>query len=214
MDAPFADRSEAGRLLGARLSDLRGEDVVVLGLPRGGVPVAAEVAHALDAPLDVFVVRKLGAPGRPELAMGAIATGGVQVRNEGVVQQLGISAEAIDEVAADELRELRRREREYRGDRPPPEMSGRVVLLVDDGLATGSTMLAAVQAVRQLGPRRLVVAVPVGARQSCDAVAEVADEVVCLRAPQDFMAVGFHYEDFSQTSDDEVREALEGAGSR
>ena len=214
MDAPFADRSEAGRLLGERLSDLRGEDAVVLGLPRGGVPVAAEVAHALDAPLDVFVVRKLGAPGRPELAMGAIATGGVQVRNEGVVQQLGISAEAIDEVAADELRELRRREREYRGDRPPPELSGRVVLLVDDGLATGSTMLAAVQAVRQLGPRRLVVAVPVGARQSCDAVAEVADEVVCLRAPQDFMAVGFHYEDFSQTSDDEVREALEGAGSR
>lgn len=210
MPLPFRDRVEAGRDLAARLADHQElAHPVVLGLPRGGVPVAAEVAARLAAPLDVFVVRKLGAPEQPELAMGAIASGGVRVLNRGVVRHLGISAAAIEEVAGRELTELARREREYRGDRPAVRLGDRTVILVDDGLATGATMRAAVQAVRAMGPARIVVAVPVGAPESCRLVSEVADEVVCLHAPSAFGAVGAYYTDFRQTTDDEVRRLLD-----
>jgi putative phosphoribosyl transferase len=214
---PFTDRSEAGRALGAALRDaLRdrhdgGADdgaVVVLGLPRGGVPVAAEVAAALDAPLDVFVVRKLGTPGHRELAMGAIASGGVRVLNDDVVRQLRIPVEDIERVTAAELGELRRRERAYRGDRPALHLAGATVLLVDDGLATGATVMAAVEAVRAAAPNRVVVAVPVGAPDACRRVSAVADDVVCLHAPERFGAVGTYYRDFGQTPDDEVERLL------
>lgn len=196
--------------LAARLADHPGlEDPVVLGLPRGGVPVAAEVAAALRASFDVFVVRKLGVPGQPELAMGAIASGGVRVLNEAIVRHLGISAAAIDEVAERELSELARRERVYRGDRSAIQLAGLTVVLVDDGLATGATMRAAVEAVRASGPGRIVVAVPVGASASCQLVADVADDVVCLHAPVSFGAVGVYYTGFGQTTDDEVRRLLD-----
>jgi putative phosphoribosyl transferase len=209
MPVPFENRAEAGRELAGRLSAQPGlEDAVVLGLPRGGVPVAAQVAAALGAPLDVFVVRKLGVPGQPELAMGAIATGGVRVLNDSVVRQLGISQAAIDEVSRQESVELVRREREYRGERPPATLADRTVVLVDDGLATGATMRAAVEAVRATGPARVVVAVPVGAPETCQSMDEVADEVLCLHAPDRFGAVGAFYVDFGQTTDDEVRLAL------
>jgi len=205
----FRDRRDAGRRLAAKLRRYAGRpDVLVLGLPRGGVPVAAEVAEALAAPLDVFVVRKLGVPGREELAMGAIASGGIRVLNDDVVGRLGIPAAAIDRAAAAEGRELERRERAYRGDRPPPDPRGKVVVLVDDGLATGASMRAAVRAVRRLDPGRVVVAVPVGAADTCDEFEDVADEVVCATEPDPFLAVGYWYEDFSQTTDDEVRELL------
>jgi len=205
----FTDRADAGRQLAAKLERYAGrDDVVVLALPRGGVPVGYEVARALGAPLDVFLVRKLGVPGHEELAMGAIASGGVRVLNESVVRQLGIPQRAIDTVAAEEQRELERREREYRDDRPPPAIRGKVVILVDDGLATGSTMRAAVAAVRKLGPARVVVAVPVGAADTCDLLGEEADEAVCAREPEPFYAVGVWYENFSQTTDEEVRELL------
>jgi predicted phosphoribosyltransferase len=205
----FRDRTDAGRRLAAKLGRYAGRgDVIVLALPRGGVPVGYEVARALAAPFDVFLVRKLGVPGREELAMGAIASGGVRVINREVVQTLGIAAEELDEAAAREAEELRRREEAYRDGRPAPDLRDRVVILVDDGLATGSTMRAAVAAVRRLGPSRVVVAVPVGAGDTCAEIREIADEVVCLAAPEPFFAVGNWYTDFSQTTDDEVRELL------
>lgn len=205
----FTDRADAGRQLAAKLGHYAArDDVIVLALPRGGVPVGYEVAKALGAPLDVFLVRKLGVPGHEELAMGALASGGVRVLNEGVVRQLGIPQRVIDEVAAEEQRELERREREYRDDRPPPAIRGKVVILVDDGLATGSTMRAAVAAARKLGPARVVVAVPVGVADTCDLLGEEADEAVCAREPEPFYAVGVWYENFSQTTDEEVRELL------
>jgi predicted phosphoribosyltransferase len=189
-------------------------DVVVLALPRGGVPVAYEVARALHAPLDVFLVRKLGVPGHRELAMGAIASGDVRVLNEDVVRWYRIPEEVIDEVAREEQAELERRESAYRAGRSPVEVSDRVVLLVDDGLATGSSMKAAVRAVRARTPSRIVVAVPVGAPETCRELATIADEVVCARTPADFSAVGQWYLDFSQTTDDEVRQLLsEASGS-
>jgi putative phosphoribosyl transferase len=182
--------------------------VLVLGLPRGGVPVAHEVASALGAPLDVFIVRKLGVPGHAELAMGAIASGGVRVVNDSVVGELGITASEMDRVASEELRELERRERLFRGDRPPPQIEGRTVILVDDGLATGSTMRAAVAALRSRSPARIVVAVPVGAAETCEEFRREVDEVVCAEAPLSFRAVGAWYENFDQTSDAEVRDLL------
>jgi predicted phosphoribosyltransferase len=205
----FRDRRAAGALLAERVRHYKDrEDVVVLGLPRGGVPVAYEVARALNAPLDVFVVRKLGVPGHRELAMGAIASGGVRVLNDEVVAMLSIPASAIEETAREERAELERRERAYRDGRSAAEVRGRVVLLIDDGLATGSTMKAAVQAVRARAPARIVVAVPVGAPQTCAELAAIADEVVCARQPERFAAVGQWYADFEQTSDAEVRALL------
>jgi predicted phosphoribosyltransferase len=205
----FEDRREAGRALAVRLRPYAGrDDVVVLALPRGGVPVAFPVAEALDAPLDLFLVRKLGTPGHRELAMGAIASGGIRVLNDEVVKWYGIPPEAIDAVAREEERELGRREIAYREGRDGVPLEGRVVILIDDGLATGSTMMAAVKAVRQRAPGRVIVAVPVGARETCGALAAVADEVVCLRMPEPFSAVGQWYLDFDQTSDDEVRTLL------
>jgi putative phosphoribosyl transferase len=205
----FRDRRDAGQQLAARLTRYAGRgDVVVLALPRGGVPVGFEVATAIRAPLDVFLVRKLGVPGREELAMGAIASGGVRVVNEEVVRTLGIPPRVIDEVAVEEQRELERREREYRDGRPAPDVAGKVVILVDDGLATGSTMRAAALALRQRGPARVVVAVPVGAAETCAAMAAVADETVCALTPEQFIAVGLWYADFAQTTDEEVRHLL------
>lgn len=207
---PFLDRHEAGRVLASHLrSYANRDDVVVLALPRGGVPVAFEVATALGAPLDVFLVRKLGTPGHRELAMGAIASGGVRVLNDDVVRWYGIPESAIESVAREEAAELERREREYRRDRPASDLANHLVILVDDGLATGSTMRAAAQAVRMLGPSLVVVAVPVGARQTCNEIAAVADEVVCARMPEPFSAVGQWYLDFDQTTDEEVRELLQ-----
>src|SRR5437763_4224486 len=205
-DTPFRDRSEAGRVLAEQLKEYAGRpDVVVLALPRGGVPVGYEIAVALHAPLDVFLVRKLGLPGHEELAMGAIATGGVRVLNPDVVRPLQISDEIIDAVAQQELRELERRERLYRDDRPPPDVQGRIVILVDDGLATGSTMRAAIAALRQQEPARIIVAVPVGAPDTCAHFEEEAAEVVCLRSPPQLYAVGLWHRDFSQTTANEVR---------
>jgi erythromycin esterase-like protein/adenine/guanine phosphoribosyltransferase-like PRPP-binding protein len=205
----FHDRAEAGRLLSKALRQYAGrEDVMVLALPRGGVPVAFQVAQALDAPLDVFLVRKLGLPGAEELAFGAIATGGTRVLNKRVVESLDLPPEWIEAIDAKERRELGRRERAYRGDRPPPDLAGKTVILVDDGLATGSTMLAAVEAIRAEDPAKTVVAVPVGDPEVCDGIRVVADEAVCLSTPQPLHAVGLWYEDFSETSDDEVRNLL------
>jgi predicted phosphoribosyltransferase len=208
----FRDRREAGRVLAQELEKYAGRpDVLVLALPRGGVPVAFEVARVLGAPLDLFLVRKLGLPGQPELAMGAIASGGVVVLNEEVVGVLQVPDEVIDRVIAEEREELRWREQAYRGDRPPPEVRGRVVILVDDGLATGSTMRAAVAALRRQGPARVVVAVPVGAAETCAEFQSVADETVCARTPEPFYAVGLWYGDFAQTTDEEVRALLHEA---
>jgi predicted phosphoribosyltransferase len=205
----FHDRADAGRALAAHLGAYRGHaDVVVLGLPRGGVPVAAEVARALGAPLDVFMVRKVGVPGQEELAMGAIASGGIQVRNPAVVRALSITDEVFAAAAAREQRELERREHTFRGDRPMPQLRGKTVILVDDGLATGASMRAALAAVHAHGPARIVVAVPVGAMETCASLRAEADEVVCAVSPEDFLSVGTWYEDFSQTTDDEVKEAL------
>ena len=205
----FADRTQAGVELAVTLASYKNRtDVVVLALPRGGVPVAFEVARALRVPLDVFVVRKLGLPGHPELAIGAIASGGVRVLNDDVVRWLGIGPATLDEVARREQVELERRERLFRGDRPLLDVRGKTVLLVDDGLATGSTMTAAVQALRAEGPETIVVAVPVGSPTACAELAAVADGVVCARSPKGFSAVGQWYADFTQTSDAEVRRLL------
>jgi putative phosphoribosyl transferase len=206
---PYRDRADAGVRLAEHLTAYAGRaDVVVLGLPRGGVPVAAEVARALRTPLDVFCVRKLGVPGDEELAMGAIATGGFIVVNERVVSELGVPDRMLAEVAAAERDELDRRERAYRGDSPPARLAGRTVLVVDDGLATGATMRVAVRAVRAAGPGRVVVAVPVAAAETCRSLETDADEVVCPLTPAGFRSVGAWYEDFSTTSDDEVRRCL------
>jgi predicted phosphoribosyltransferase len=208
----FRDRAEAGEFLAGRLGHYAGrDDLVVLALPRGGVPVAARVAEALGAPLDVFVVRKLGVPGHEELAMGAIASGGVQVVNEQVAGRLGLGEADLRRAAEAEGRELARREQRYREGRPPPDLRGKIVLLVDDGLATGSTMRAAVAAVRQLGPARVVVAVPTAPASTCQRLAEEADEVVCASTPRPFRAVGYSYRSFPQTSDEEVRTLLQAA---
>jgi putative phosphoribosyl transferase len=208
----FLDRRHAGRVLGQLLdSHADNQDLLVLALPRGGVPVAYEVAQALHAPLDVFVVRKLGVPGHEEYAMGAIASGGVRVLNDDVVQGLDIPDAAIEAVVRSELRELERRERLYRAGRPAPVVRGRTVILVDDGLATGSTMLAAVKALRAQQPKRIVVAVPTAAAETCRQLRSHADEVVCASTPEPFRAVSLWYEDFSQTSDEEVHELLSQA---
>jgi predicted phosphoribosyltransferase len=208
----FADRREAGAALADRLRPYANTgNVAVLALPRGGVPVGYEVARALGAPLDVFVVRKLGLPGHPELAMGAIASGDVRVLNEDVVHGYAVPPAAIETVARAERQELERRERTYRDGRPPVRIEERTVILVDDGLATGSTMRAAVLAVRRLRPARVVVAVPVGARETCQALREVADDVVCAVTPEPFTAVGLWYIDFEQTTDEEVRHILSRA---
>jgi len=205
----FQDRTDAGRQLAVKLAAYAGDpNVLVLALPRGGVPIGFEVAEALNVPLDIFVVRKLGVPGHQELAMGAIATGGIRVLNPRVVDQLNIPQQMIDAAVADEMLELERREHAYRDNRPAPKLEGHSVILVDDGLATGSTMLAAVNAVRQQQPRKLVVAVPVAASETCAEFQEQVDEVVCVHTPKPFCSVGSWYDDFSQTSDQEVRELL------
>ncbi len=215
MSLPFRDRRDAGRQLAAKLiAYVNQPDVVVLGLPRGGVPVAAEVAEALNAPLDAFLVRKLGVPGHEELAMGAIASGGVRVLNDDVVDPLGIPTSVIDAVEASERGELARRERLYRGTQPPPQVEDRTVILVDDGLATGSTMRAAARALRQLRPARLIAAVPVGSQSVCASLRDVVDDVVCAEMPEPFYAVGIWYDDFGQTSDMEVQEDLRRAVER
>ena len=211
----FGDRREAGRALASKLSKYaRRRDVIVLALPRGGVPVAYEVARALEAPLDVFLVRKLGIPGHEELAMGAVATGGVRVLNVPLVRSLGIPESVVESITSKELQELERRERLYRSRRPPVDAHGKTVILVDDGLATGATMVAAIQALRNLAPKRIVAAVPVAARDTCEQLGSVADEVVCAVTPEPFHAVGLWYEDFTPTSDDEVRELLEAASAQ
>jgi len=206
---PFRDRVEAGEVLGQVLARYRGrDDVVVLALPRGGVPVAREVARALGVPFDVFLVRKLGVPGHEELAMGAIAGGGVRLLNDEVINALGIPPNVIDSVASTEQLELVRRERLYRGNRAPIGLTNKTVIIVDDGLATGSTMRAAVMAVRRQQPARVIVGVPVGAPSTCTGLSREADEVVCVRMPDPFVAVGLWYRDFTPTSDDDVRNLL------
>ena len=226
-DVYFDDRADAGRYLAQRLIEharqarpaegaesMIGADPLVLALPRGGVPVAYEVAAALDAELDVFLVRKLGVPGHEELAMGAIASGGVRVINDAVVQALRISASTIDAVAAAERDTLERRERQYRGDAPRPNVRDRVVILVDDGLATGASMRAALEALGREGPRRLIAAVPVAPLETCSAIEAEADEVVCAETPREFYGVSQWYREFGQTSDEEVRELLARAAER
>lgn len=208
----FQDRTEAGRVLATRLSQYAHQsDVVVLGLPRGGVPVAYEVARELGTALDVFIVRKLGVPGQEELALGALASGGVRVLNHAIVNEIAIPETMIDAIARREQIELDRREREYRGDHPPLQVAGKVVILVDDGLATGSTMRAAAEALRQMEPAKLVVAVPVAAALTCNNLKHEVDEVICIATPEQFFAVGQWYRDFGQTTDEEVRALLERA---
>ena len=210
----FRDRTEAGQVLARCLQQYKNQpDVLILGLPRGGVPVAYEVARELNAPLDVFIVRKLGVPGHEELGMGAIATGGVRILQEGILRELGISQQTIDAVSERERAELERRERLYRSGRPAPTIKGRTVVIIDDGSATGSTMKAAIQAVRQQDPRRLIVAVPTAPSETCEQLKESADEVVCPLSPDPFVAVGGSYADFSQTTDEEVRELIASAAN-
>jgi predicted phosphoribosyltransferase len=211
----FHNREEAGRLLAQRLLEhANHRNVIVLALPRGGVPVGFEIAKALNVPLDVFVVRKLGVPGHEELAMGAIATGGVCVLNEDVVQELVLPPAVIEHAAHREELELGRRERAYRDNRPFPELRGWIVILVDDGLATGSTMRAAAQALRRLDPARIIVAVPTAAPETCEMMRSHVDEVICAMTPDPFYAVGLWYEEFAQTTDDEVRALLERSAER
>jgi len=208
----FRDRIEAGHMLAQRLQAYRnGSDVLVLGLPRGGVPVAYEAARELNVPLDVFIVRKLGVPGHEELAMGAIATGGVRVLHQAVIRELGIPQEIIDRVTESEAKELERRQHLYRSDKPLPAVQGRIVIIIDDGLATGSTMKAAVAALRQQQPMRLVVAVPTAPAETCKELQQMADEVVCVVTPEPFYAVGGSYVDFRQTTDEEVRDLIKRA---
>ena len=205
----YRDRSDAGRVLATQLTAYANRsDVLVLALPRGGVPVAYEVVKALHAPLDVFIVRKLGVPGHEELAMGAIATGGVCVLNEDVVQMLHIPDRVIEAVIAKEQQELERREHLYRDDRPPPDVRDCTIILIDDGLATGATMRAAIKALRQQHPARLVVAVPVAAPPTCEELGAQVDEIICAKTPEPFYGVGYWYEDFSQTTDEEVHALL------
>lgn len=209
----YADRRDAGRALAAALAPryAGAPDLAVLALPRGGVPVGFEVARRLGGPLDVFVVRKLGLPGQEELALGAVASGGVRVLNEDLVQRLRVPRGVIDEVTATEMHELARRELAYRAGRPPLDVSGRIAILVDDGLATGSTMRAAVAGLRQRGPRRVVIGVPIAPTSTCEELAPEVDDIVCAVTPEPFFAVGQWYEDFSQTTDAEVRELLDEA---
>jgi predicted phosphoribosyltransferase len=215
MPALFTDRQDAGRQLAVRLRSLAGRPgLLVLGLPRGGVPVAGEVAAALDAPLEVFVVRKIGIPGHEELAMGAVASGGVRVVNQDVMRMTGVSRRDFDNVTAMELREVSRREREYLADRPFPDLRGATVILVDDGVATGSTMLAGVHALRQLGPATVIAAAPVMAREAYRTLAAAADLCECVAMPEPFYGVGAHYRDFSQTTDEEVRAVLRRLATR
>ena len=210
MTRQFRDRSDAGQQLASKLMTYANRaDVLVLALPRGGVPVAFEVAEALHVPLDVFVVRKLGVPGHEELAMGAIATGGIRVLNDDVVEALGVPDRVIDAVTANEQWELEQREHRYRDDHPPPDIRGRTVILIDDGLATGATMRAAIAALRQQQPARIVIAVPTAAPEICDEFRSEVDEIVCAITPDPFYAVGLWYEDFAQTTDEEVRALLE-----
>jgi predicted phosphoribosyltransferase len=210
--AVFQDRAEAGRVLADRLSGYaRSRDVVVLALPRGGVPVGFQVARSLQAPLDVLSVRKLGVPGREELAMGAIASDGTRVINQQIVRELGISQDKLQAVAAAEHQELERRERTYRDQRPPPDLTAKVVIVVDDGLATGSTMRAAVAAIRRQQPARVVVGVPVAAASTCQELQQAADEVICATTPALFLAVGQAYRNFAQTTDEEVQALLDAA---
>lgn len=210
----FRDRADAGRKLAEALHEYAGHpDVLVLALPRGGVPVAYEVARALTAPMDIFLVRKLGVPGHEELAMGAIASGGVRVLNERVLALAGVDERTVATVAANEQRELDRREAAYRGGRPAPDVRGRTVILIDDGLATGSTMRAAAQALRAQEPGRLVVAVPVAAAETCEEFRAEVDAIVCAATPEPFYGVGMWYEDFSQTTDDEVQVLLAAASA-
>jgi putative phosphoribosyl transferase len=215
MQIPFVDRIDAGRQLAARLRDYANRaDVIVLALPRGGVPVAYEVAAALNAPLDVLNVRKLGMPDQPELAIGAIATGGVRVLNQSLIDETGVTPQEIEEVAAAEERELQRREWAYREGRLAPELTGRTVILVDDGLATGSTMAAAIEAVRARGAAGIVVAVPVGPADTCAELRRKADRVVCVRSPEPFIAIGLWYQEFAQLRDEQVRQLVEAARLR
>jgi putative phosphoribosyl transferase len=211
---PFKDRRDAGQQLAKALLPLKSEAPIVLGLPRGGVPVAYEVAQSLEAPLSLFIVRKLGVPGHRELAMGALASGGALVLDEALVRQLPVSPQAVAAVIGEETRELARRERAYTDGQPLPLLSGRTVILVDDGLATGMTMRAAVQAVRKHRPARVIVAVPVGAADSIAALEREADAVVCISRPEPFMAVGLWYASFPQTTDQEVRDLLARADGR
>jgi predicted phosphoribosyltransferase len=215
MVTQFRDRRDAGKFLATKLTAFANQNnILILALPRGGVPVAYEIAKALHAPLDVMVVRKLGVPGQEELAMGAIATGGVRILNNDVLQFLNIPDELIDTIATYEQLELERRERLFRGDRSPYSISGRKVILVDDGIATGATMHAAVAALKQLGPDRIIIAVPTAAPTTCDEFANEVDEIVCLIRPEPFIAVGYWYKHFSQTSDEEVRSLLDHANHR
>jgi putative phosphoribosyl transferase len=209
METQFRNRHDAGKFLAGKLKHLAGDEVVILALPRGGLPVAYEIAQALHAPLDIFIVRKLGVPIHEELAMGAIASGGVRVLNEEIIRRLGINKRMIDAATAEEQRELERRERKYRRGREPIDVAGRMAVLVDDGLATGATMKAAVQALRKRGPKRIIVAVPVGAAETCEQFESEVDEIVCGKRPVDLGAVGMWYEDFTQTTDEEVCELLD-----
>lgn len=208
----FENREEAGRKLADKLLEYENRnDVIILALPRGGVPVAYEVAKKLEVPMDVFLVRKLGVPGQEELAMGAIASGGIEVLNRDIVQSLGISRSTIDKVAEKEHSELERREKYYRGDRPKPEIKGKHVILIDDGLATGASMKSAVRAVRSWNPVEVIVAVPTSAPDTCELFEHEADKIICLSTPEPFYGVGAWYEDFSQTTDEEVSDLLERA---
>jgi putative phosphoribosyl transferase len=210
----YKDRTAAGQRLAAELAIYANRpDVLILALPRGGVPVAFEVASSLKAPLDVFLVRKLGVPGQEELAMGAIASGGMRVLNEEIVRSLSLSQTAIDQVAEQEQQELERRERLYRDDRPAPDLHERIVILVDDGLATGATMRAAVRALRQQQPARLVVGVPVSSPETCHEFKSEVDDIVCAEIPRPFYSVGLWYDNFSQTTDEEVRDLLKRAAT-